>query len=314
MTTENTLLLNAEPNGLVVLSDVPNKWNAVKDVVDYPVWITPAFYKDEDINEFVNANGKTNTGRDKNFCLVVVDMFRNNDKQAIATVSDAYGSLSTKDVYAQLQQELVVSETNHEINRLYVSNNGGMHQLTIKLNDMISMEGVPDELVMMIRLDTSVDGTKAHSLSMIVHNPKSDTDIHAYGGNYNLSARHTKTIGTRSAYYIPTIQSMIDNWNDVIMPTMSLMFDCKFKRNVALDLIADICKDSKIGERHLNNIKELYQSGAVKTEDSTDSLYRINMTLNQYFDDELGDMQDTKQKFKDSATRSIQKHLKSLKV
>jgi len=311
--TTNTLLLNATATGLVELKNVTNKWDAAKDAVDYPVWITPAFYKDDDINEFVNANGKTNTGRDKNFCLVVVDKYRDNDKQVIATVSDTYGSLSTKDVYHQLHQELVLSETNHDVTRLFVTSNGGMHQLTIKLNDMISMEGVPDELVMMIRLDTSVDGTKAHSLSMIIHNVKSDTDIHAYGGNYTLSARHTKTIGKRSAYYIPTINSMIENWNDVIMPTMSLMFDCKFNRNVALDLIAGICKDSKIGERHLANITSLYQSGSVKTNDESDSLYRINMTLNQYFDDEMGDMQDTKQKFKDSATRAIQKQLNKLK-
>ena len=313
MNKENTHLLNAnESTGMVSIPEF-DKWSVVKDAVDYPVWITPAFYKDEDKDEFVNANGKTNTGRDKNFCLVVVDKYRNNDKQVIATVSDAYGSLSTTDVYDQLQQELYLSETLHEVKSLYVTSNGGMHQLTIKLNDMISMEGIPDDLVMLIRLNTSVDGTTAQSLSMIVHNLTGGTDVNVYGGNYTLSARHTKTIGERSAYYIPTIQSMIDNWNDVVIPAMSLMFDNKFNRNVALDLISDICKDSKIGERHTKNIRNLYASGAVTTKDTTDSLYRVNMTLNQYLDNELADMQDTKQKFKDSATRAIQKQLNRLK-
>lgn len=311
MTTPNNLLIESE-EGFVVFDETVKRWDAVKDAVDYPVWITPAYYLDEDKNEFVNANGQTNTGRDKNFCLVVVDKFRDDNRQVIATVSDMYGSLETKTVYHNLQQELILSETAHKVEQLFVSGNGGMHQLTIKLSDMLSLDGVPDDLSMLIRLETSVDGTTAHSLSMIVHNNTGDTDIHVYGGNYTLSARHTKTIGDRSAYYIPTIQTMIDNWNDVVIPTMSLMYDQKFNRGVALELLSGICEDSKIGKRHIANISQLYTSESVKTKDTTDSLYRINMTINQYFDDELNDMNDTKQKFKDNITRSIQKQLNKL--
>ena len=312
MPTENTHLLEAE-NDFIQFPASGNRWTVAKDAVDFPVWIVPAFYIDPVTNEYSNANGVTNTGRDRNYCLVVVDKYRNDDRKVIANVSDAYGSLSTADVYESLQQELILSEQKHRVERLFVSNNGGTQQLTIKMLDMMSMDGIPDELSMMIRLDTSVDGSRAHSLSMLIHNKAGDTDINVYGGNYNLSARHTKTIGDRSAYYIPTIQTMIDNWNDVVIPSMSLMFDCKFNRNVALDLISNICADSKMGERHTTKIRELYSSNNVSTNASDDSMYRINMAVNQYVDENLADMHNTKQKFKDSATKSIQKHLNRLK-
>ena len=314
MNTENTHLMETD-NDFVQFPESGNRWNIAKDAVDYPVWILPAYYVNPvtETEEFVNANGMTSTGRDTNYCLVVVDKYRNDDRHVIASVSDSYGSLSTADVYEQLQQELVLSEQKHQVNRLYVSQNGGRQQLTIKMLDMMTIDGVPDELSMMIRLDTSVDGSRAHSLSMIVHNTEGDTDINVYGGNYNLSARHTKTISDRSAYYIPTIKTMIENWNDVVIPTMSLMYDCKFNRNVALDLIAGICTDSKMGERHTAKIRELYMSSNVVTKATDDSLYRINMTINQYVDENLADMHNTKQIFKTNVTKSIQKNLNRLK-
>ena len=312
----NKALENSE-NGFVQFGEVDTRWATAQDAVDYPVWVLPAHY-DSPIYHggktmFKEAIGMTNTGRDKQFCLVVVDKLRDNDLQTIASVTDTYGSLETKDVYNQLQQELAVSEHTNTVERLFVSANGGMHQLTVRLNDMMSMEGVPDALTMMIRLNTSVDGSKAQSLSMMIHNPESDSDIHAYGGDYTLSARHTKTIGERSAYYIPTIQKMIVNWNDVIMPTMALMYDCEFNRNVALEMISQICADAKMGDQHTKNVSDLYTSIGLKTKAEGDSLYRINIAMNQYLDDELISMHDTKQKFKDSATRSIQKHLNKLK-
>jgi len=308
-------LLDESVTGNVNLNKVENRWAAVKDAVDYPVWVLPAFYVDptQTIKSFINASGLTNTGREKQYCLVVVDKLRDGNQEVIATVTDTYGSLASKDVYEQLHQELVVIEQSHDVKRLYVSANGGVQQLTIKLNNMMSMNGIPDELSMMIRLNTSVDGPNAQPLSLLVHNKTGDTDIHTYGGDYTLSARHTKTIGERSAYYIPTIQKMIENWNEVVVPTMSLMYDCKFNRNVALELISGICSDSKMGERHTKNVTELYTSIGLNTNASDDSLYRINIAMNQYIDENLADMHDTKQKFKDSATKSIQKHLNKLK-
>lgn len=303
--------MNSE-KGFVQFKADDNRWDVAKDAVDYPVDILPAFFKED--GEFKNAMGLTNTGRDKQYCLVIVDKLRDGNNMPIAAVSGKYGSLPSTEVYAQLQSELSVLEESNEIKSLFVTENGGSQQLTIKMNDMMSMEGVPDALDMMIRLNTSVDGSKSHTLSMVISNRKGGTEIHAYGGDYNLSARHTKTIGTRSAYYIPTIQKMIENWNDIIIPTMSLMYDCKFNRNVALELISGICEDSKMGEAHEQGVRDLYTSISLKTDDDTDSLYRINMAMNQYLDEEMHDLNRAKIAFKDSVTKSIQKQLNKLKI
>lgn len=296
------------PNG-----EVAEQWEAAKDVVDYPVFIVPAFYRDEDTDEFVNANGETNTGRDKVFNLVVVDKYRDGDKQAIATVTDTYGSVSTADTYEQFHQELLLSETAHKLNSLFVSGNGGMQQLTVELKDMLDISGCPDNLQMRVVLETSVDGSKAHKLSMRVHNKTSKTDMHVYGGDYTLKARHTNTIGERVQQYIPTLNKMIENWNDVIIPTMSLMFDEKFDRDFALDMIDDICKKSSVGERHQTAIRDLYKSGGVKTLDTTDSLYRVNATFNQYFEGALDEKKELQNKFKDSVAKAVHNTVQKLK-
>jgi len=314
MTDQNTLLMDSTA-GLV---EVDGKWEAAKDAVDYPVYIVPAYFNAVDCDqhnesEFVNANGETNTGRDKDFNLVVVDRFRDDDKQVIACVTGLYGSLKTVDVYQQLQDELLVSEIKNHVDTLYVSGNGGVQQLTVAMEDMISMSGVPDELAMKIRLETSVDGSKAHSLSMVAENLTGEVGIHVYGGEYRLAARHTNTINDRTYHYIPTVNQMIANWNDVIIPTMSLMFDEKFNRNMALNLVDEMCAKAKIGERHQKAIRDLYVSGAVRTNDTTDSMYKLNVTFNQYFDDNMHEKNELKNKFKDSIAKAMHNELKKLR-
>jgi hypothetical protein len=310
---ENTRLKDSL-NGLVNIDTniIADQWELVKDAVDYPVWITPAYYKDEDEDRFANANGETNTGRDKIFNLVVVDKFRDGDKQCISTVTDTYGSVSTKDVYEQFETELTLSEISHTIKNLFVTGNGGMQQLTVEMNDMIDLQGCPDNLVMRVVLETSVDGSKAHKLSMRVHNKTSKVDMHVYGGDYNLNARHTNTIAERVNQYIPTLNRMIENWNDVIIPTMSLMFDEKFDREFALNMIEDICKKAQIGERHQKNLRDLYSGGAVKTLDNTDSLYRVNAVFNQYFEENLDEKRELQNKFKDGVARAVNGQLIAL--
>jgi hypothetical protein len=292
--------------------DVQRDWENAKDAVDYPVHIVPAFYQDED-SLFVNANGETNTGRDKDFNLVVVDRLRDGDKQVIACVSGLYGSLKTTDVYAQLQNELLMSDNKNHVDSLYISGNGGVQQLTVAMDDMISMSGAPDELSMKIRLETSVDGSKAHSLSMVATNETGDIGIHVYGGEYRLSARHTTTINDRTFHYIPTVNQMIANWNEVIIPTMSLMYDEKFNRNVALNMVDELCKTAKIGERHQKAIRDLYVSGLVRTNDTTDSMYKMNVTFNQYFDDNMEEKTELRNKFKDGIAKAMHNELNKLR-
>ncbi|MBT8449165.1 MAG: hypothetical protein KJO69_05720 [Gammaproteobacteria bacterium] len=315
MTTINETLMNTIGSiAKVTGADTSAKWANAKDTVDYPVWITPAYYKDEDTKTFTNANGETNTGRDKEFNLVVVDKFRDGDKQCIASVTDTYGSVATKDIYNQLQQELELSESAHDVHSLFVSGNGGMQQLVVRMTDVMDIKGCPDNLEMRVVLETSVDGTKAHKLTMVAHNKTGDVSSAVYGGDYNLKARHTKTIGDRAYHFIPTINTMIANWNDLIIPTMSLMFNEKFNRNQALSLMQGMCEKAGIGERHQVAIKDLYASTKVRTNDKSDSLYRVNATISQYLEDEMEGKQELKNKFQTKVAKAMQTELNKLRV
>ena len=291
-------------------------WDIAKDIVDYPVYIVPAYYKDIDSGEFVRADGESNTGRDKEFSLVVVDMYRNGNKQAISTVSGKYGTLETKTVYEELQHQLLSTEEQikHDIVSLWVSGNGGQQNLLLDMKDVIGMNGLPDEIKMYVQLTTSVDGSKAHTLQTIVYNKTADT-THFFNGeaNYKLAVRHTNTVQKRSISFIPTITQMVKNWNDVVIPTMTIMFDNKFNKNFALDLIDKICKDAGIGERHNTKIRELYRSNAVRTNATDDSLYRVNHVIGEYIDDEMEERKELQDRFKEGVAKSIAKEVKKLK-
>lgn len=312
----NTLLAENK-NGLVDFRTDASKlsefWKNVQDAVDYPVSIQDAYWKDEN-NEFHNACGQTGTGRDKDFMLVVVDMLRNGNRQVISTVTGRYGTIDTSNMYRLLEEELVGAKIKHEPVRLWVSGNGGRQQLTVHIKDQIGFSGLPDDLRMHIRLDTSVDGSCAHGMRTIIYNKTAESSYQMKEAEIDLSARHTTTIDERSVHFIPFINNMIQNWNDLIMPTMSLMFDSKYDREMSLELLEEICNKAKMGKRHTARIVELYTSDKVRTNDNSDSLYRINHTINEYIDDELSDEKvETAERFKTLIAKNIQNEINKIR-
>ena len=277
------------------------------DAVNYPVHIVPAHYQ---LNgDFVNASGLSNSGRDKQFNLVVVDKLRNDEHQTIACVTDTYGSVPISHTYAELREELDSSDIDYEISELYVAGNGGQQQLKIIIKGLCDLDGTMDGLDMMINLTTSVDGTKLHGLHMLAYSSTGDFKMDIFGADYKLAARHTTTINTRTTQFMPTILQMIENWNDLIMPTMSLMCDEKYSQSMALALLEDIGKKSGIGTRHLDNIADLYKTDMVRTKDKTDSLYRVFTTFGQYINDEMDEKPELQEKFLSNVAKHVDKKL-----
>jgi hypothetical protein len=304
-----------ETNGVVEIDksvSTSKAWEMVTDAVNYPVDIAHGYWKD-DAGDYVRAGGETNTGRDKQFNFVVVDKFRNGERHAIACVTEGYGTLSTAETYNDLRTQLEMSEQNHIVKKLYVSGTGGAQALTIELKDMVGLTGVPDEIAMEIRLDTSVDGTKNHALTLLAHNRTGDVSYSLYGGEYRLRARHTKTIGERTIEFIPTVNLMIKNWNDVIMPMMILMFDSKFDRNASLDLLQSMAEEANVSDVHIAAMTQLYSSDRVRTNDNTDSLYRVNATIHQYITDELSEKPELQERFRLGIAKAMAKQIAKLK-
>lgn len=241
--------------------DNNESWKMVMDAVDYPVEIVNAYYKKD--GEFHNANGATKAGRDKHYNLVLVDKMRTGNFRCIASVTGMYGTMPTRDVFAALQNQLEVSGEKHQVDALYVSGNGGVQQLDIKIpNKQGAVAG--ENLTFLMRLTTSVDGTKNHTLSAIA---VTDYGVHLplYGGEWNVAVRHTTTIEERSIDFIPTFGLMMQYWDTQIIPMMMLLSDKSFDRNFAVDLLESICEKASIGERHRIRIRQLYESEQVRT-------------------------------------------------
>lgn len=297
-----------DTNLVVLPSNNEEAWVIASDVVTYPVNIVEAFFKQDD--DYITASGKTNTGRDTSFYFVVVDKLRDGTSNPIACVTDKYGTVNTADVYKDLRSQLEQLEEEYELRNLYVSGDGGAQALVVSMKNMMGMEGLPDEVNMNIRLNTSVDGTKSHSISMMVHNKTGNTTSAVYGGDHKLSARHTNTLNARTVDFIPHITTMVENWNDVIIPSMMLMFDSKYDHAFAEELVEQLAEEAGIGKRHRENIRELYKTDQVRTNDKTDSLYRINATIAQYIEEELEDKRELQDRFRDGLAKAVNKRMK----
>lgn len=301
----------AATNIVSLPSNNEESWEIAKDVVDYPVNIVEAFFKEDD--EFVSASGQTNTGRDTAFYFVVVDKLRVGQFNPIACVTGMYGTVKTADVYEDLKLQLEQLGEDYELRNLYVSGDGGAQALTVSMKNMIGMEGIPDEVNMNIRINTSVDGTKSHSISMMVHNKTGDTSCAVYGGEHRLAARHTTTIDARTVDFVPEITNMVKNWNENIIPMMMLMFDCKYDKAFAEELVEQLAEESGFGKRHRAKIRSLYKTDQVRTNDSSDSLYRVNATIAQYIEDELGEKNELQERFRNGLAKAVNKQLNKKK-
>lgn len=291
-------------------------WAIVKDAVDYPVKIVPAFYKVyEDREEYRNASGATLGGNDKEFHLVLVDMYREGDQgfKCVSTVTEKYGTVRTADIYEDLRQQLQEIDQKHVIRRLYVAQNGGSQTLYVQMAGMRSLK-TPDELVMELRLRTSVDGTMSHSISMSAHDKVGNTSMYVYGGDYNLSARHTTTVGERTVNFIPQITKMIENWNTVIIPAFELMGNSKFDRKTALEFLEQLAEDSGMGEQHRAKVAALYCGPALHTKDTSDSAYRVNYALNQYIDSDMNERPELQNRLKAAIAKRIAAYVKTKKL
>ena len=304
--SENSILKGTE-NVILKGMSKNSAWEIAADAVDYPVHITNAYYQKD--GEFVNANGLTTNGRSKYFNLVVVDKLRNGDLQTVAAPTGLYGTLITKDAYRDLKEQLEEIEQAYNVHDLYVSYNGGSQSLTIEFEGMSGLNNLPDEITMRVRLNTSVDGTSYHSLSMVAYNKTGDTSTNVYGGDFKLAARHTTTLGARTIDFIPQIARMISHWNDTLMPTMELMLNKKFDRKIALEIVDGLSKDAGVAEKHRVRIAQLFESGNIRTNDISNSLYKVHATIGQYIEDELEDSRGLQERLRNGLAKSVKKYL-----
>lgn len=299
----------ADSCGNVDLKGLPHgeAWTTAIDAVDYPVEIHPAFYLKDDT--FSNGKSLTNTGRESQFQMIVVDKLRNGQFNPIACVSDTYGTVSTATAYQELREQLDEKGIKYSVKSLYVSGNGGSQLLNIQFDDVMDMAGIPDRISLMIQFASSVDGSKSHTVNLFAYNHDIDAVFDFSGSVQRLSARHTTTMAARTINFIPAIIKLIENWNDQIVPFMMLMRDSSFDRNLAVKLVEEISTDAQMGERHTSQIVEIIGRNVIDR-DTEYSLYDLNNVIGKYINDEMEDKPERQQKAIRDLGKAIRKAVK----
>lgn len=279
-------------------------WDFAIDCVTYPVYLKPLHYHHED--EEQAAEGVTNTGRDSKFYGVVVDRNRTEDLSTIAVVTGLYDTISATEVYQALRDDLERDKVDNQPVSVYVSGNGGKQELLVKLDGLTWCNNDHD-VQMHLKLTTSVDGTTKHTVRVAAIDMKTNAEIVGIEGMaLNLSTRHTKSIRERHAAFGVIIQTLIDQWDDMIIPSMQLMNDCKFDKNLAITIIESMMEEANIPEAHCKQATQYYESLMHKEH----NMLGVCSSIGSYFSEELANKPERLAQFQEKLAKKSQKIIK----
>ena len=279
-------------------------WNTAKDVVDYPVYVYPAYGWSETDGAYYKGEGVTNTGRDTEFFLVYTDKNRLGERNAVAAMTGRFCPVATKSVYTDLQESLSAMGENARPQFVYVSGDGGHQRLMV---DVENRQGMDGKITLRLVADTSVDGTKAHTLSMFAVDNATNTPIAAYGGVHKLANRHTINAIQESAYFGDAIGGIIEAWDDEIIPMLTFLNDKEFSINMAVEVAKEFAKDSGLGQRHLKRLEEETRLG-----NAAMSGYDIIREVSAYVENSEGNSPEWKARVHGKMENAIQRMMNRL--
>lgn len=296
----------------VNLSATSNGWNLAMSLVDYPVYLKPLHFYHGNIE--MSAEGTTNTGRDTEFFGVVVDRHKDDNLSMIAAVTDTYGTIPAVETYKMLHDDIQEMSIESKPNQLYVSGDGGRQVLWVDIEGMMA-PSMSDEIGMQVKLFTSLDGSKKHTLQLVAYNKDDGSELVGITNeSFTLSSRHTRTIQERHIAFQSTISKLIGEWNETIIPTMALMGDATFNRADALELLGNITEDAKLADKHIKASRSAYQARMME-QSGQDSIYSVVAGLSDYVQRNIADDKpEHAEKVREQINKVAQKHInKSLK-
>lgn len=287
-------------------------WEEVIDVVTYPVYIKELFFEhtvpEQEAPLIFSAGGSTNTGRDSEFHGVVVDRNRNGELSMISTVTGTYDTIPAAEIYRNFRDDLI-AEGYPEARPtwVYVSGDGGKHLLRVTIPGMDWMTAKYN-VALALTVDTSIDGTRKHSISLTPYDTKTGNLILGVGNeSFTLSARHTKTIATRNAAFSTVITKMVKEWNHTIIPIMTLMDEVEFDKAQALQFLSDVLDYAEIGKRHADKLNASAEGAfvdAVKV-----SLLDLSMHASGYLTEALSGRQERLRALREKLDSAIRENL-----
>lgn len=307
---ENEELINSKTGVLNLQNNEPEEawWRAI-NAVAYPVEKVLGFWQKD--NQPIPAAGLSSQGRKKEYSFIVTDRNRVGDYDAIACVTGIYQSPLLYDLYLDLHESL--NRTGKKIRPidLFVTQNGGAQVLTLQVDGLTNIQGLPDAAEMRLVVETSVDGTTSHNLNVLVHNKEGDISSTVYGNGFVHLSRHTlNNYVSGKMDFTEALEGLVDGWNEKIIPTMIFMNDQTFDKGLALRLIERMSEECKFSKNAAAKVRELYESKNLRTNAIHDSLYRVNMAFSQYFSDELDEKRELQNRRRTDYQKAIHRELK----
>lgn len=244
---------------LKVIDDSENSWEEAIQHVKMGIAVTPIMVHEPTYNDSGKAvtqygdehimHGAYNTesGRDGQFYMVMVDRDNTGDWKALTPCSDYYAAVEPSEIYKNLKKMLDGSK--NKPTQVYNAFNGGSQLLRVKIDEI---EGVNIEsangLHMELFLRTSIDKTSNHSLTVLPvtsdGTPLLFNDTGKAG--FNFKVRHTNKARTEIVNFNAAVASIVESWNSTIVPYVNFLSDGVFSEAETMALLTNIADDAKL--------------------------------------------------------------------
>ena len=228
--------------GIAVTPVMVHKPTYVKDAEDNDV--AKATY---DADRIEHGAYVTESGRDGQFYMVMVDRHNDGDWKSLTPCSDYYAAVEPSEIYENLRKMLEF--TKNQPTYVYNAFNGGSQQLRVRIEDMqgISMdtiEGMHMELV----LKTSIDKSSNHVLSVMPVTEDGTPILFTDSGKngFNFKVRHTNKAKAEIVNFNAAVASIANAWNNKIVPYVRFLADGDLSESEVLGLMKNIAEDAKM--------------------------------------------------------------------
>lgn len=254
----------------------------------------------------------TDTGRDGQFFMVMVDRHNTGEYMSLTPCSDYYAAIPPAEIYRSLRTMLEGSDATPVY--VYNSYNGGQQLLRVEIRGLkdITVENLPG-IKMELVMKTSLDKSSNHSISI---RPVTEDGVpilfsDTRGHGYNFQVRHTTGARAEIVNFNTAVASIAQNWNEKIVPFVKFIGGDFDEKDVSA-LMENILDDAALPKDVETEIRSAFKTKAVYTTEANGSeAMRVIKTVCAVVDDrDVTPM--AKQRDADKVSKAITKNVKRL--
>lgn len=250
------------------LESADDAWDAVIAHVKMGIAVTPIMVHKpayDDNGEAVTTYGDehimhggyvTESGRDGQYYMVMVDRNNDNDWKALTPCSDYYAAIPPSTIYENLRKMLSASESRPTY--VYNSFSGGSQMLRVQVSDISNAELEEiDGYRMEIVLKTSLDKSSNHVMSVMPVDSDGEPILFTDTGKngFNFRVRHTNGAKAEIVNFNAAVASLANTWNSQIVPYVRFLSDGQFSQAEVYALVSNVLEDAKLPKDVSDTIK-----------------------------------------------------------